>query len=316
MADTSGDTDETSSRIPTPNNYEPNSYMPVTNGNAEVAQTLDGERMKVQAPGRLPMQRVYLLKGSTDGRKSGKGLTNRQYDVKEDGPATNPVGQLPSAQELLPGSNVLQYLEVGIVIGDDPPRFKPGRRLSDKKNKEARQQRGEMPRHASAIRAFIHISPNVVSQARYVVGANPVDGYLNPRNIGTECIFFYPEFWVGIESGPKMVRRASMQARVKRLATSAEAQAERTDATITADGTTASPDPVQGVKNFFDFDTELGLEDAKSIARELKVRHRKEKEIWNCHWYEIQADTTHSRLPRLPLWTLSKLRTVFRESTN
>ena len=127
MADTSGSTDESRNRVPTPNNYEPDSHIPVTDGNTDVAQTLDGERMKVQAPGRLPMQRVYLLKGSANGRKSEQGLTNIPYDKKEDGPVMNPVGSLPSTQELVPGSHVVQYLEVGIVIGDDPSRFKPVR---------------------------------------------------------------------------------------------------------------------------------------------------------------------------------------------
>ena len=306
MADTSGSTDESRNRVPTPNNYEPDSHIPVTDGNTDVAQTLDGERMKVQAPGRLPMQRVYLLKGSANGRKSEQGLTNIPYDKKEDGPVMNPVGSLPSTQELVPGSHVVQYLEVGIVIGDDPSRFKPVRPLTNKKNKEGRKQRGDMPRHTSAIRAFIHISPTERSQAKCVVGVKPKDGYLNPRVIDSDCIFFYPEYWVGIEKGPKVTRRALMHARVKQLATNAEAQAERADATTTADKI-AIPELLQGVKSFFDFDTELGLEDAESVARELKVRRRK------IHLRLLlgrnQADT-HSRSPLLLSWTLSKPRTV------
>jgi len=174
MADASENADERSSRISTPNNYEPDPHIRVTDGNTDVTQTLDGERMKVQAPGRLPMQRVYLLKGSAKGRKDQQGLTNRPYDIKEDGPTMNPVGQLPSAQELVPGSTVVQYLEVGMVIGDDPHKFKPSP-LANEKNKEDREQRGVISRHTSAIRAFIHISSTERLQARYVVGVKSMD---------------------------------------------------------------------------------------------------------------------------------------------
>jgi hypothetical protein len=190
------------------NNLESESHAPIADGDTDVAETSDGERMKVQAPGRLPMQRVYLLRGSADS-KNEKGLANRAYGVKEDGPVMNPVGQIPSAQELLPGPNVVQYLEVGIVIGDDPLRFKPGA-LINKQNRHDREHRGDMPRHSSAIRAFIHTTTTVASQAKYVVGVKPENGYLQPRIIDSERIFFYPEFWKGIEKGPKKGKKKLM----------------------------------------------------------------------------------------------------------
>lgn len=85
MAGTSEDANTSSSRVTIPDNLESVSHVPVTDGNADVAETLDGERMRVQASGRMPMQRVYLWRGSADG-KNEKSLTNRAYDVKEDGP--------------------------------------------------------------------------------------------------------------------------------------------------------------------------------------------------------------------------------------
>jgi len=201
MAGASKRANPSGNHVPTPNNLELDDHALVIDGNTDVAETLDGERMKVQAPGRLPMQRVYLLKGSADAKKNEKGLTNRPYDMEEDGTFLYSVGRLPSAQELLPGSDVVQYLEVGIVIGDDSPRFKPAP-LTNKKNKDDRKQRGDMPRHPSAIRAFIHIAPTVAFQAKFVVGVRPIDGYLQPRIIDSECIFFYPEFWKGLEKTP------------------------------------------------------------------------------------------------------------------
>lgn len=233
----------------------------------------------MQAPGRLPMQPVFLWKGNTDGRKNEKGLTTRPHDIKKDDTTMNPVEQLPSAQELPPGPDVVQYLEVGIVIGDDPSRFKPAP-LTDKKNKDDRKKRGDIPRHTSAIRAFIRISPTIASQAKYVVGVQPMDGYLQPHVIDSECIFFYSEIWKGIEKAPKKVRKALMSLRVKRILMDAHMQAEDANATIMVNGTT-SPDPIHGVKGFFDFDEELSLEDAASVAHELKVRRR----INNPHCY-------------------------------
>jgi hypothetical protein len=49
---------------------------------------------------------------------------------------------------------------------------------------------------------------------------------------------------------------------------------------------TASPEVVDGrpgLKNFFNFDTELILEDAENVARELKVRGRKNKSTRDCY---------------------------------
>jgi hypothetical protein len=225
----------------------------------------------------------------------------------------NPVGQLPSAQELLPGPNVVQYLEVGNVIGDDPLRFKPGA-LINKQNRNDREHRGEMPRHSSAIRAFIHTTTTVASQAKYVVGVKPENGYLQPRMIDSERIFFYPEFWKGIEKGPKKGKKKLMNTRVKQLATDIPTQAERTTATTTAeelasvdlndDPHTATP----GVKSFLDFEEELGLEDAANAAHELKVRRMKASKL-RSYWSQANA---HSRSPSYPSrWTLSKPRTAF-----
>jgi hypothetical protein len=286
---TTGSADASGSHPPTLNNNNSANYSPVTDGDTDIAETLDGERTKVQAPGRLPMQLVYLRKGNTNGRKkTGKGLTNIPYDPKEDGPVTNPVGSLSTAQELLPsGPNAVQYLEAGIVIGDDPSRFKPAPN-ADRKNKEARRQRGEMPRHTSAMRVFIPVIPAaaVARQAKYYVGVKPVDGCLQPRIINSECVFFYPEFWQGVEGATKKGRRAFMYTRMKQLAVSTQTtQDELGTATKATADETASPEVVDGpgLKSFFDFDTELILEDAENVARELKVRGRENKSTRDCY---------------------------------
>lgn len=55
--------------------------------------------------------------------------TNIAYNVAVDGPAVHgPPPTLPTTEEKTPhekAKEYLPYLEVGIVIGDDPTKFKP-----------------------------------------------------------------------------------------------------------------------------------------------------------------------------------------------
>jgi len=234
-----------SSRTPTPN-HESDIYVPITDGDADIASTLSGERMRVQAPGRLLMQTVYLWKGNRNGKKTNKGtgLTNRPYNAEEDGPATNPVERLPTAQELQSGDDVMLYREVGIVIGDDPHKYK-GAPLAVKKNRIDRKRRGDMPRDESSIRAFIPFTQDIVLQSRYCVGVKPTDGYLHPRVIDSDCIFFYPEFWEGCNETNKKDRRVFMNTRMKQLTTIAQTaivqtSSEPTRAPGAVDGLTES----------------------------------------------------------------------------
>jgi hypothetical protein len=142
-----------------------------------------------------------------------------------------------------------------------------------------------MPCHTSAMRVFIPVMPAaaVARQTKYYVGVKPVDGYLQPRIINSECVFFYPEFWQGVEGATKKGRRAFMYTRMKQLAVSTQTTQDELG---TATDETASPEVVDGgpgLKSFFDFDTELILEDAENVARELKVRGRKNESTRDCY---------------------------------
>lgn len=220
---------------------EPKSYLPVTDGDSDVAQTLDGEKMKVQAPGRQPMQFVFLWEGNKDGmskkKDKGSGLTNKPYKPDEDGPSVlAQVGRLPTHEELQPGANAVRYLEVGLVIGDAPEKYKPTKMGSKKAMADERIRRGELQRHDSAIRAFIPATENIPTQSKYYVGVKPSAGRLNPRVIDQEVIFFYPEFWHGCTAGAsKLERRNFINQRTKYFAAVNKTQAERATAAITVD---------------------------------------------------------------------------------
>jgi len=217
----------------------PQTYVAVVDGDADIAVTMDGEQMKVQAPGRLPMQRVYLWQGNLDPKEKDKGFrfTNKPYNPKEDGPkVVSQGGRLPTPEELQPGPNAVQYLEVGLVIGDNPAMYKPTARGSKKDIKTDRQRRGKMPRAESAIRAFIPITEKVPTQSKYYVGVRLTGGRLNPRCIDGEVIFFYPEFWQGAPTDiSKVERRIFINSQTKHLATANKTQAERATASSTVD---------------------------------------------------------------------------------
>jgi hypothetical protein len=229
---------------------DPQTYLPVVDGDADVALTMDGEQMKVQAPGRLPMQRVYLWVGNLEGSKKkerGSRFTNKQYKPDEDGPrVATQGGRLPTNEELQPDPNAVQYLEVGLVIGDNPSIYKPTAASSKKDLKAARQLRGEMPRAESALRAFIPVTENISLQSKYYVGTKLTAGRLNPRVIDGEVIFFYPEFWQGaLEGASKTQRRTFINNKTKYAAAANKTQAERATASITVDDmekwTTSNP---------------------------------------------------------------------------
>lgn len=217
----------------------PQTYVAVVDGDADIAMTMDGEQMKVQAPGRLPMQRVYLWEGNPDPKKKDKGFrfTNKPYNSKEDGPkVASQGGRLPTPKELQPGPNAVQYLEVGLVIGNNPAMYKPTAGNSKKDTKTDRQRRGKMPRAESAIRAFIPITENIPTQSKYYVGTKLTQGRLNPRCIDGEVIFFYPEFWQGAPTDiSKVERRIFINYQTKHLAAASKAQAERATASSIVD---------------------------------------------------------------------------------
>ena len=218
----------------------PQTYVPVVDGDADIATTMDGDQMKVQAPGRRPMQRVYFWQGNREGSKKrdrGSGFTNKAYKPEEDGPqVASQGGRLPTPEELEPGPNAVQYLEVGLVLGDDPAKYKPTATGTKKDIKADRERRGEMARAESALRAFIPVTENIPTQSKYYVGTKLAAGRLNPRSIDGEVIFFYPGFWQGVAAGvSKTVRRTFINNATKQLAAANKTQAERVTASITVE---------------------------------------------------------------------------------
>lgn len=173
----------------------------VVDGASDVAMTKDLEKMMTEAAGRRPFQRVWLWTtsedddGDIDGTLKLKKATTATYDSRKDGPVTaGACPELPVGQELFEDQNTKPYLEVGIVLGEEPKKYMPFGKARDKARDKARLQRGVLRRDHHALRAFIPISQYIQKQAKFYVGCCLQGGRLFPRVIEAGCIFFYPEF--------------------------------------------------------------------------------------------------------------------------
>lgn len=93
----------------------------------------------------------YLL-CTSDGPK------NASDNVEDDGPQKGLCLRLPNESELMPHSEADQYLEVGLVIGEEPGKYRPTGLSRNKGRQEEQTARGALDRSQNATRAFIRIT--------------------------------------------------------------------------------------------------------------------------------------------------------------
>jgi hypothetical protein len=216
------------------NELAPTQHEPITDGQADIAMTSDMDKMKVELVGRQPLQKVWLWTGSneqTEGKKKTTSslTTNKQYKPENDGPDVAGLpGALPTEQERVPHETAVEYLEVGLVIGEEPQRVK---RTHKGRMKETRPT---LTREPTALRAFIPITPYVAEQAKYYVGCKPTAGRCFPLVIDGDSVFFYAEFWHGLpEKANKKERRSFVNAKTKYHAAVNKTAVDRSAAAIT-----------------------------------------------------------------------------------
>ncbi|KAF2486529.1 hypothetical protein BDY17DRAFT_321315 [Neohortaea acidophila] len=191
----------------------------IANGWDDIATSIHGEQMRVEADGRKPLQFVYLRtepdKGKVRKGKSQTATTNITYDPVEDRPAGMTITKLPDPRELVEGDETYRYLEVGIIIGNQPDKYTPTGQPRDKKRESDRAARGPLRRDPTAMRVFIPETESVAPQARFYVGVRPVNGHLLPRVIPNTNIFFYQEFRHGFTA--KMTLREQKRVVLTRI---------------------------------------------------------------------------------------------------
>jgi hypothetical protein len=106
--------------------------------------------------------------------------TTIKYDPNVDGPAK---------------AGPKEYLEVGLIIGDDPEKYRPVGFSSNKRRQDKSKNRGVLPRDQGAMRVFVPTTTYIAEQAKFYVGCRSIGGRLTPRIVEVACVFFYPEFW-------------------------------------------------------------------------------------------------------------------------
>lgn len=225
------------------------------------------QKMKTQANGRRPLQHVYLWK------KAGC----RKYSVQEDGPHHGICPVLPSQTELLEEDNTREYLEVGLVFGDEPSKLMPN---SPKPLEDC------LSRTAEVLRVFIPIWEDKPRNAQLYIGCRPKGGHLHARRGQLPDVFFYSEFWAGISD----IETLNIQVRRKRIAEKLKYHATikqhiyaspnvtaRRDDTDNAISTTAGleHDPqtsAEGMAAFMAFGKDLSDDHVSKLIDEIKVR--------------------------------------------
>ncbi|QIX02482.1 hypothetical protein AMS68_007999 [Peltaster fructicola] len=154
--------------------------------------------MRVEVDGRQTF-RISYLKCNVDKLTSAKKSINKPYDLSIDGPkATRDAAitsKTPLTGELQYRDGMMAYLEVGLVLGDDPDKYTLSAKSKGKKYQEAQEKRGRMPRKSDALRVFMPINQDMIIQPRYFVAAPPPEGTFETRTIKAETFFFYEEFW-------------------------------------------------------------------------------------------------------------------------
>ncbi|KJR88112.1 uncharacterized protein SPSK_07455 [Sporothrix schenckii 1099-18] len=166
----------------------------VEDGHLDVCMRASGERMKSEATGRNKFNESFFTLAN-----DAKG--NKAYQVEEDFDLTA-VRKLAHPDESMETDTTRKYLEVGLVFGKSPNLYLATGNPRDKKREAEMEQRGVLPRDDFALRVFTPATDVVKKQVKYYVAAKSTNGNFQPRVVRAEMVFFYPEFWRGIDNIP------------------------------------------------------------------------------------------------------------------
>ncbi|CAK7226404.1 hypothetical protein SCUCBS95973_006188 [Sporothrix curviconia] len=165
----------------------------VSDGHLDVCMRSSGEKMKSEASGRKKFQKSNL--------ETAGGGSNLSYNPDKDSNAT-PSPKLPSENELIATKTTTQYLEVGLVFGKDPGKYLTKGIPRNKNHEQEMEKRGLLPRDEFAMRVFTPMTDTIKMQAKFYVVCKSLDGRPKVRVVKAETVFFYPEFWAGIDHLP------------------------------------------------------------------------------------------------------------------
>ncbi|KAM0498708.1 hypothetical protein ACHAP8_005927 [Fusarium lateritium] len=167
--------------------FPPALQLIVQPGENDIAARSDGERMHVGAHGRRQFQEVWLW-GSSYHK-----ATTPTYNVRDHGPLRSTQSLLPSGEELKPHDAAVRMLEIGLVIADEPDRYKVTGNSRNKILEQQKRDRGILIRDENVFRAYIKATDYVQKQAKIFIGCMLREGRLCALKMKIENIFFYRE---------------------------------------------------------------------------------------------------------------------------
>ncbi|KAF2172027.1 hypothetical protein M409DRAFT_18256 [Zasmidium cellare ATCC 36951] len=191
----------------------------------DIAIRTDREQMKISAAGRRRFQKVHLW--SDNGK-----TTNVQFQPAHEKDTRESAVPLP--QELFGNEHTKEYLEVGIIIGDNPKQHLQTGTSRSSENDAARVQRGPLERAVTAMRVFTPVTDYIQTGIKYYVGCLRSQGRLTPRVVSFDCVFVYPEFYKDLNmNAPKKTLQPEVQREIAHHAAINKTQADRIMVNIT-----------------------------------------------------------------------------------
>lgn len=239
---------------------------PIKNGKKDIARRYGGMAVMTEAVGRVPLQTHHLWASS-----KGK-ATAKPYNPMADGPTVAKCPILPNKLELIPdGDRTKEYIEVGLVFGEDPRRGMSST-AGRVKASASKQEIKPLERGEHMMRVFLARTEFIERNIKYYVGCRPEGGRLWPRIVSLDTIFFYPEFWRDIAANDSLkLRRLKLSEACKRHAAFNKGPPPKQVEEASPDLKFAPLNPIVGAHNFMNFSKAFTEESAKTFRTGLMV---------------------------------------------
>lgn len=192
----------------------------------EIAESLYGEKMTVEANDRNRFQLVYLWAPRMS-KKVSPGIP-KEHPIPPNHAEVYP--KVPDGEELVAGNGTKLFIEVGIMIGSDPESFFTAAGESEKHRSVLGQAISPTPtsRHRDALRVFMPVHDSMAKQSSFYAGYGPGNGRLTPHRIRCQGVFFYSELWKGVKRRSNFgQRRRGLLKACRRHATVAVSASEK-----------------------------------------------------------------------------------------
>ncbi|KAM0422736.1 hypothetical protein ACHAPD_001198 [Fusarium lateritium] len=146
--------------MPEDTEFPPALQLIVQPGEDDIAARSDGERMQVGAHGRRQFQELWLW-GSSYHK-----ATTPTFNAQAHGPSHSTQSLLPSGEELKPHVAAVRMLEIGLVIADEPDRYKVTGHSRDKILEQQKRNRHILTRDGNLFRTYIKAGVYIQPQAK------------------------------------------------------------------------------------------------------------------------------------------------------